>query len=168
MLNWNETLLGKPLTKGYSFTFTNRLKTFAVAGGSRRLKEHDKYAPYIVSLQFIFNKTQFVEFQRFFNADLIQGSEYFKMRLLTSVGFTEQKCIFENGYSFSTVGVDTNVTAKVLVVRDYDLITLPDLGEFYNIIDAGVFSDPTPAIDCISANLTTSNIIDGGKSKDYL
>jgi len=166
MPSWNHSVLGNALSKSYSFEYSDRLKTFAVAGGVRRLREFDILNPYLLNLQWNFKPSQFIAFETFFINELGQGELLFDMDLLTGVGFQSQECLFLDGYTYVKVGNDTRVTAKMIVKRDFNLIRLPDLGEFYDIIDARTSSNP--AIDIIDSILSAVDIVDGGKSKDYL
>lgn len=125
MAIWDHTILGYPLSGGYSFNYSQKLKTFEVLGGSARYRLNDKYAPYIVSLKWNFTKNQFIAFEQFYLDVLQQGSKSFDMTLITGVGFVEQICIFEDGYNYVKVGNNTEVTAKLLVKRDLSLVVLP-------------------------------------------
>jgi len=169
MAVWDRNALGLALSKAYSFEYSDRLKTFQVAGGSRRLREFDKLNPYIVKLQWDFTKDQFITFETFFKDELNQGDVIFDMELITGIGFELQKCLFADGYSYAKAGNNTRVTAIILVKRDFDLVRLPDLGEFYDIIDARFSSNP--AVDIIDAGFSSNpaaDIIDGGSSEDFL
>jgi len=169
MAIWDRDTLGLPLSKSYNFEYSDRLRTFNVAGGIRRLREFDVLNPYIVKLQFNFNKSQFIAFETFFKEDLNQGDQIFEMELLTGIGFKPQQCLFADGYSFTMAGTQARVTAIILVKRDLDLVVLPDLGEFYDIIDARFSSNPAP--DIIDARFSSNpapDIVDGGSSGDFL